>query len=867
MNTDLYAVHANDEAIIVRGARVHNLKNIDVHIPRNQLTVITGPSGSGKSSLAFDTIYAEGQRRYVESLSAYARQFLEQLGKPDIESISGLSPTISIEQRTTSYNPRSTVGTVTEIYDYFRLLYARISKPYCWKCNAAIRAQTPQQIIDQILSLKEGVRFAILAPVIRGRKGEHQKELEQLRQKGFVRVRIDAQILDLSDDIVLDKNKKHDIEVYVDRLVMKGERSQLAARLSDSVELALKLGEGLLLLETTDGTNTTETLMSMLFSCPHCQVSYPTPEPRTFSFNSPMGACPGCDGLGTDPSQTPSAESLEEQNSVLPDTAPEITQEAAPCPTCKGARLRKESLHFKLGELNIFQLGELSIEDQVSFFAGLQLQPRETLIADRILKEIHDRLHFLNEVGVGYLSLNRSAQTLSGGEAQRIRLATQIGTSLVGVIYVLDEPSIGLHQRDNEKLITTLCRLRDLGNTVLVVEHDRETMEKADWIVDLGPGAGKAGGDLVASGPYSEILKSQASITGQYLTGSMKIEVPKTRKSWAPGKLLRLEGASENNLKNLTIEIPLGLLTCVTGVSGSGKSTLIIDTLYRLLLESVYHVPTRALKVRGIHGLDQIDKVIEIDQSPIGKTPRSNPSTYTGLFTLIRDLFAQLPESKLRGYSPGRYSFNVKGGRCEGCQGDGLMKIEMHFLPDVFVQCETCQGKRYNRETLDIRYKGKNIAEILEMTGAEAYPFFDAIPAIKTKLKILNEVGLGYLGLGQSATTLSGGEAQRLKLSKELSRRGTGKTVYILDEPSTGLHFDDIKKLVSILQSLTDQGNTVIVIEHNLDIIKVADHLIDLGPEGGKNGGFVVSTGTPEQVSKSKASHTGRFLKAYLEDR
>jgi excinuclease ABC subunit A len=855
----------NDEAIIVRGARVHNLKNVDVFIPRNQLTVITGPSGSGKSSLAFDTIYAEGQRRYVESLSAYARQFLEQLGKPDVESISGLSPTISIEQRTTSYNPRSTVGTVTEIYDYLRLLFARIAKPYCWKCGGSIQSQTPQQMVDQILALKEGTRASILAPIIRGRKGEHQKELEQLRQRGFVRVRIDGEVLDLSEDIRVDKNKKHSIEVYVDRLILKkSDPGALSSRLSDSVDLALKLGEGLLILETSEDSGRTEKLMSERFSCPTCQISYPSPEPRTFSFNSPMGACPSCEGLGTDPDQV--SELLDEQQSEtdIPRVEPDVSPEAIPCPECQGARLKKESLCYRLNDLNIYQIGQLSIEEELSLFKNLELSQREILIADRILKEIRDRLQFLNEVGVGYLNLNRTAQTLSGGEAQRIRLATQIGTSLVGVIYVLDEPSIGLHQRDNEKLISTLTRLRDLGNTVLVVEHDRETMEKADWIVDLGPGAGTEGGTVVAAGTYPEILKIENSITGQYLSGKLRIEVPKKRRPWNPEKKIVLTGATQNNLKNVSTEIPLGLFTCVTGVSGSGKSTLIIDTLYRLLLQSVYHVPAKNLKFQHINGLELVDKVIDIDQSPIGKTPRSNPATYTGLFTLIRDLFAQLPESQIRGYGPGRYSFNVKGGRCEGCQGDGMMRVEMHFLPDVFVRCEVCGGKRYNRETLDVRYKGKNISEVLTMTGAEALEFFDPIPAIKAKLKVLNDVGLGYLALGQSATTLSGGEAQRIKLSKELSRRGTGKTVYILDEPSTGLHFDDIRKLIALLQALVDQGNTVIVIEHNLDIIKVADHLIDLGPEGGKAGGEIIACGTPEKVAMTKGSYTGKFLKSYL---
>ena len=857
---------SNDEAIIVRGARAHNLKNIDAVIPRDKLTVITGPSGSGKSSLAFDTIYAEGQRRYVESLSAYARQFLEQLSKPEVESISGLSPTISIEQRTTSYNPRSTVGTVTEIYDYLRLLYSRIAKPYCWQCKKPIHSQSPQQIVDHILSSKEGTKLSILAPIIRGRKGEYQKELIQLRQRGFVRVRIDGEVLDLSQDITLDKNKKHEIDVYVDRLVIQGTQSipgSLGTRVSDSVELALKLGEGLIILEIQEEAKKTELLMSEKFACTDCQVSYPEPEPRTFSFNSPMGACPHCDGLGIDPD----AEIQEEPTSDpvgIPILAQTITSDTSPCPDCCGARLRKESLHYRLSQLNLAELCQLSISKMADFFTRLQISDREHLIADRILKEIRERLSFLEEVGVGYLSLSRSAQTLSGGEAQRIRLATQIGSSLVGVIYVLDEPSIGLHQRDNERLISTLTRLRDLGNTVLVVEHDRETMEHADWILDLGPGAGTQGGNVVAAGTLNQILKSKKSITGQYLRGDLEISVPRLRRPWNAKRILKLVGAKQNNLKNLTVDIPLGVFTCVTGVSGSGKSTLIIDTLYRYLAQHLYRVNCGDLQCKSIQGLEHIDKVIDIDQSPIGKTPRSNPATYTGIFSLVRDLFAHLPDSEIRGYGPGRYSFNVKGGRCEACEGDGVTKIEMHFLPDVFVLCERCKGKRYNRETLEIRYKGKNIAEILEMTGAEAYPFFEAIPTIKAKLKILNEVGLGYLHLGQNAATLSGGEAQRIKLAKELSKRSTGRTVYILDEPSTGLHFDDVNKLISILQSLVDQGNTVIVIEHNLDIIKISDHLIDMGPEGGEAGGTILASGTPEEVSQATHSHTGRFLKKYL---
>jgi excinuclease ABC subunit A len=856
----------NDEAIVVRGARVHNLKNIDAYIPRDQLVVITGPSGSGKSSLAFDTIYAEGQRRYVESLSAYARQFLEQLGKPDVESVSGLSPTISIEQRTTSYNPRSTVGTVTEIYDYLRLLYARIAKPFCYKCGKPIRSQSPQQITDHILASPEGTKLSILGPIVRGRKGEYQKELQQLRARGFVRVRIDGEVLDLSQDISLDKHKKHDIEVYVDRLVIKGDRAVLGTRVSESVELALKLGEGLLILEVTDDRGRHETLMSERFSCPDCHVSYPPPEPRTFSFNSPMGACPTCDGLGIDPEAEERAQEAEEEAAErdVPVIPLEVSPDKTPCPDCRGDRLRVESRCFKITDRNICDLCRLSLAELAQFFAKLPLSDRERLIADRILKEIRERLGFLNEVGVDYLSLARSANTLSGGEAQRIRLATQIGSSLVGVIYVLDEPSIGLHQRDNDKLLGTLTRLRDLGNTVLVVEHDRETIERADWVVDLGPGAGTEGGEMVAQGPLSEVLKSKRSLTAKYMRGELEISVPQVRRPWTRDRAVTVRGARQNNLKSVDVDIPLGVFTCVTGVSGSGKSTLVIDTLYRRLAQEIYGVDPGDLHVGKITGVNHLDKVIDIDQSPIGKTPRSNPATYTGLFSLIRDLFASLPESQVRGYGPGRYSFNVKGGRCESCEGDGVTKIEMHFLPDVFVQCDVCKGKRYNRETLDIRYKGKNIAEVLAMTGAEALPFFEAIPKLKAKLKILNEVGLGYLQLGQSSTTLSGGESQRIKLARELSKRATGRTLYILDEPSTGLHFDDVSKLVAILQALVDQGNTVVVIEHNLDIIKVADHLIDMGPEGGSGGGEVVAQGTPEEVAKVAASHTGRFLRPYL---
>ncbi len=857
---------ANDDAIIVHGACVHNLKNIDAVIPRNKFVVFTGPSGSGKSSLAFDTIYAEGQRRYVESLSTYARQFLEQLEKPDVESISGLSPTISIDQKTTSYNPRSTVGTVTEIYDYLRLLYCRISKPYCWKCKNPIHSQSPHKIVDQILSFSSGTRLAILAPLARGRKGEYQKELEELRRKGFVRVKIDGSVVDLSEEIQLQKNKKHNLSVYIDRLVIQGDLNDLKTRISNSVELGLKLGQGLLILETFDQNKTEETLLSERLACPSCQISYPDPEPRTFSFNSPMGACQTCEGLGTDPKHTLSENLSLEPHSDLGVSIPSDTLESHPCPSCHGNRLKKESLHFKLNKKNISEICHFSIEELFLFFKNLPLTEREKIISEKIISEITQRLNFLCNVGVQYLSLSRTAQSLSGGEAQRIRLATQIGSSLVGVIYVLDEPSIGLHQKDNEKLIATLMKLRDLGNTVIVVEHDQDTIEQADWVLDFGPGAGSEGGVIIASGKVQEILKSKKSVTGKYLRGDLKIPVPQNRRSWSPSQVLRIEGAHQNNLKNLTVQIPLGVMTCVTGVSGSGKSTLVMDILYRSVIKNLYSIDTGNLQLKSIQGLNQIDKVVDIDQSPIGRTPRSNPATYTGVFTLMRDLFAHLPESKIRGYSPGRYSFNIQGGRCETCKGDGIMKIEMHFLPPVYVRCAICHGRRYNRETLDIRYKGKCIADILEMTGADAYLFFDAIPSIKMKLKTLNDVGLGYLQLGQSSTTLSGGEAQRIKLAKELSKRSTGQTLYILDEPSTGLHFDDVNKLISILHTLVNQGNTVVVIEHNLDMIKVADHIIDLGPGGGLLGGQIVAEGTPERVAEKETSETGKFLKKHLLD-
>jgi excinuclease ABC subunit A len=862
-------VRLPDEAIVIRGARVHNLKDLSIVIPRDTLTVITGLSGSGKSSLAFDTIYAEGQRRYVESLSAYARQFLEQVGKPDVDLIEGLSPTISIEQKTVGYNPRSTVGTVTELWDYLRLLYARIGKPFCYNCGKPIKSQSPQQITDQVLGYPENTKLAILAPVVRGRKGEYQKELLQLRQRGFVRVRVDGEVLDLSQDIALDKNKKHMIEVYVDRLIIKGDRGVLGTRVSDSVELALKLGEGQLIIETQvekDGKKSTEEqLLSEKFACQDCGISYPAPEPRTFSFNSPMGACPACDGLGIQ--RYEAAENEEDEGGEgkdLPIFVDEVSPETHPCPECQGDRLRIESRYFRIAGKNIADVARLAIADLQTYFEKIKLTDREMLIADRVVKELLERIRFLNEVGVGYLSLSRSAATLSGGESQRIRLATQIGSSLVGVIYVLDEPSIGLHQRDNNRLIATLKRLRDLGNTVLVVEHDEDTMKQADFIVDIGPAAGVHGGEVITSGSYDELLASKTSLTAKYLRGDLVIPMPAKRRPHDPKRMLRIEGAKQNNLKNLTVEFPLGTFTAVTGVSGSGKSTLVIDTLYRLLARKVYDAKIAEPKKKKATGFENVDKVVDIDQSPIGRTPRSNPATYTGLFSFIRDLFAQLPEAQIRGYKPGRFSFNVKGGRCEACEGDGVTKIEMHFLPDVFVRCDVCKGKRYNRETLDIRFKGKNIAEVLDMTIEEAVTFFDAVPWIKSRLVVQNDVGLGYLKLGQSSTTLSGGEAQRIKLSRELSKRGTGKTVYILDEPSTGLHFEDVRKLVAMLQTLVDQGNTVIIIEHNLDMIKVADWVIDIGPEGGAGGGEIVAIGTPETVAKVAGSYTAKYLKPYL---
>ena len=931
--------------IIIKGCRQHNLKNIDIEIPRDKLVVITGLSGSGKSSLAFDTIYAEGQRRYVESLSAYARQFLGQMDKPDVDSIDGLSPAIAIEQKTTSKNPRSTVGTVTEVYDYLRLLYARIGKPYCYKCGREIAAQTVQQITDAVMALPKETRIQILAPIVRGRKGEYKKELMAAGASGYVRARIDGVIKELSEPISMDKKKKHDIEIVIDRLVIK---PGVERRLAESIETALRQAEGLVLINLVDQKK--DQLYSEKLACLVDNISYPEIAPNSFSFNSPQGACPTCDGLGGllefDPDlivpnpnlslregaikpwakrtsyqyfqmldslaqncgfnvNTPFKELKSAQQKMLLFGTGELGAKTASgrvakdvackpfdgivstlkqrydetdsfatqweleqymsyqtCPDCNGSRLRKESLAIKVAGLTISEVTRMSIKQALVFFNELVLTEKETTIAQRILKEIRERLGFMVHVGLDYLTLDRSSATLSGGEGQRIRLATQIGSSLVGVLYILDEPSIGLHQRDNRRLLDTLFRLRDLGNTVLVVEHDEETIRSADHVIDMGPGAGVHGGEIVAQGTPEAIKKVEQSLTGQYLSGKAFIQVPENRKSFE--KSISVVSAIENNLRNITVQFPLGVLTCVTGVSGSGKSTLVVDILYRALAQRLYRSTERAGKHKDIKGLEHIDKVIDIDQSPIGRTPRSNPATYTGVFGPVRDLFAQLPESRVRGYKPGRYSFNVKGGRCEACEGDGLIKIEMHFLPDVYVTCDVCHGTRYNRETLDIKYKGKNIAEVLAMTVEQAFDFFQNVPPVRSKLQTLLDVGLGYITLGQSATTLSGGESQRVKLSKELSRRATGRTLYILDEPTTGLHFADTQKLLDMLNQLVDTGNTVVVIEHNLDVIKTADWIIDLGPEVGDRGGQIVAQGTPEDIARVKESYTGQFLKKIL---
>jgi excinuclease ABC subunit A len=949
------------DRIVVRGAREHNLAGIDVEIPRDRLVVLTGISGSGKSSLAFDTIYAEGQRKYVESLSAYARQFLGLMEKPDVDYIEGLSPAVSIDQKGAPRNPRSTVGTVTEVYDYLRLLYARVGDPHCPKCGRAIYRQTPEQMVDRVLEMPEGTRLLILGPIVRGRKGEYRQLFQDLRRQGFVRVRVDGALYELGEEIALDKNRKHTIEVVVDRLIVHPE---IRSRLTDSVETALKLGQGILgiavvgdarasrgLVPPGGDAGSEELVLSRNFACPECGISLPEVEPRIFSFNAPYGACPVCTGLGFKQEIDPelvldqnlslfdgavvpwAASTSEYYQEVLRSLADhfavdmrtpvrrlprefvrgllhgtdeevrlryhnrwgelrnytaafeglipqlerrykesdseyvkeEIEQymSSAPCPACRGTRLKKEVLAITVGGRSIAEACALTVRGALTFFSGLTFNERQRLIAQQVLKEINARLKFLVDVGLDYLTLDRTANTLSGGEAQRIRLATQIGSGLMGVLYVLDEPSVGLHQRDNRRLINTLVHLRDLGNTILVVEHDEETIRAADWIVDIGPGAGAHGGRVVASGPLAAILRSPASVTGQYLTGAKRIPVPAQRRPGTGGALV-IRGAREHNLRGIDVRIPLGGFICVTGVSGSGKSTLIDDILYRVLAQRLHGARGRAGAHDRVDGLDLIDKVINIDQSPIGRTPRSNPATYTKTFDLIRELFATTPDARVRGYKQGRFSFNVRGGRCDACEGDGIVRIEMHFLPDVYVPCDVCKGQRYNRETLEVKYKGRSIADVLDMTVDEGIAFFDAIPRIRRKLRTLADVGLGYVKLGQPATTLSGGEAQRVKLSTELSRRDTGQTVYILDEPTVGLHFADVHRLLEVLHRLVDAGNTVIVIEHNLDVIKTADWIVDLGPEGGEFGGTVVAEGTPEDVAQAPASYTGHYLRPVL---
>lgn len=935
--------------IVIKGAREHNLKSVDLTLPRDKLIVFTGLSGSGKSSLAFDTIFADGQRRYMESLSSYARQFLGQMEKPDVDSITGLSPAISIDQKTTSKNPRSTVGTVTEIYDYLRLLYARIGVPHCPVCGKEIRQQTIDEVVDKIMELEQGTKIQLMAPIVRGRKGEYKKELDHARKSGYVRVRIDGIIYDLSEEIKLEKNKKHTIEIVVDRLVIKPD---IKSRLTDSIEIVSSLTGGLITVDVIGGE---ELHFSQNYSCPEHNISIEELTPRMFSFNNPFGACEKCTGLGVfkkidaeliipnkdlsirqgaikasgwnslddgsiammyynaisdtygisldEPVKNLDPDAIDiflygtqgqklklsrdmggfksqyvgefegvinnlerryaETTSVYSKADIEAYMSDEKCPACKGERLKKESLSVTVGGLNISELTHLSVTDSLSFFEKLELTNREKLIGERIIKEIKERLGFLQSVGLEYLTLSRSSGTLSGGESQRIRLATQIGSSLMGVLYILDEPSIGLHQRDNDKLIATLKRLRDLGNTLIVVEHDEDTMNNADYIVDVGPGAGVHGGEIVCSGTIDEIKACKNSITGQYLSGKKKIEIPEKRRK-GNGEFLTVVGAKQNNLKNITVKIPLGTFTCVTGVSGSGKSSLVNEIIYKDLAGKLNRARIRSGDFKEIKGIEHLDKVIDIDQSPIGRTPRSNPATYTGVFTDIRDLFASTNDAKMKGYNSGRFSFNVRGGRCEACEGDGILKIEMHFLPDVYVPCEVCKGRRYNRETLEVKYKGKSIYDVLEMTVEEGVEFFSNIPKIRRKLETLYEVGLGYIKIGQPATTLSGGEAQRVKLATELSKRSTGRTIYILDEPTTGLHTADVHKLIDVLQKLADGGNTVLVIEHNLDVIKTADHIIDLGPEGGQRGGEVVICGTPEEVVKCSKSYTGKYLKKML---
>jgi excinuclease ABC subunit A len=828
------------EFINIKGAREHNLKNIDLSIPREAITVITGPSGSGKSSLAIDTIYAEGQRRYVESLSAYARQFIEQLNKPDVDYIEGLSPSISIEQKTVSRSPRSTVGTITEIYDYMRVLYTRIGRPYCYKCGSIISKQESKDIIHSVMSLPGGSRLQILAPIVRDRKGEYRKELQEMRREGFIRARIDGEMMDLTQDITLKKHKRHTIEIVVDRLIIK---PGIERQIKDAIETALTYSDTVVI-------NLIEKHKDILFSkttvCLNCGISYPQITPMFFSFNSKQGACPRCNGLGF--------ENIEEDSVEL--------EEYKYCKLCGGLRLRKEALSIKIQGINIAEFANMPVKDALFFINNLKLAGREQIIASRILREVNDRLSFLEEVGLSYLTLDRSSLTLSGGETQRIRLATQLGSSLTGVLYILDEPSIGMHPRDCRKLLESLSAIKDAGNTVIIVEHDEETIRWADHVVDMGPGAGLRGGWVVTSGKPEEIEVSEESITGKYLTGSMSIDIPLVRRK--SREFIRIVGAQEFNLKDISVNIPLRTFTCVTGVSGSGKSTLVLEILYRALCKEIYGSRLIPGRYKEIIGINKIDGVRFVDQSPLGKTPRSNPATYTGVFSFIRELFAQVPDSRIRGYTPSRFSFNLSGGRCESCRGDGLIKVEMHFLPDVYISCDMCKRKRYNKETLDIRYKGRNIAEILDMTVSEALQFFSSIPAIRKKLEVLEDVGLGYLQLGQPASTLSGGEAQRVRLSKELGKKSTGNTLYILDEPTTGLHFVDIEKLLNVINSLVDSGNTVIIIEHNLDVIKSADHIIDLGPEGGEEGGMVVAEGTPEEISEDPNSYTGKFLKKKL---
>ncbi|MBI5195993.1 MAG: excinuclease ABC subunit UvrA [Nitrospirae bacterium] len=836
------------EHIIVKGARVHNLKNISLNIPRDKFIVITGPSGSGKSSLAFDTIYAEGQRRYVESLSAYARQFLEQLQKPDVDSIEGLSPSIAIEQKTTTKNPRSTVGTITEIYDYLRVVYTRISDITCYKCGSPITSQDIQQIIESVTAMPEGTRIQILSPVVAGRKGEYKKELHEIRQKGFIRARIDGEMTDITREIKLNKHKRHNIDIVIDRLIIK---AGIERRLTEAIKLALKFTATVII---NLAENKKDLLFSRKLACPVCGISYPEISPRFFSFNSPYGACPKCNGIGF--------EGLtDEEEGAFNST---IKQ----CSSCSGSRLRKEASGIKVGGLTISELSRKSIKDAVKFFYRLELKEKKYLIVSKVLKEIKERLTFLDRVGLSYLTLDRPASTLSGGEGQRIRLATQIGSSLTGVLYILDEPSIGLHHRDCGKLLESLCALRDMGNTVIVVEHDEETIRRANHIIDMGPGAGINGGYVVAEGSLCEIMEHKESLTGAYLSGNITIPTPVKRRT--PCGFITILGAREFNLKNIDVKIPMGVLACVTGISGSGKSTLVFEILYKALMQKLYgrandrQAPGRHA---GLKGAENIDRVINVDQSPLGRTPRSNPATYTGIFTVIRDLYSKIPESRVRGYGPGRFSFNVHGGRCEACGGDGLVKVAMHFLPDIYVPCDLCKGKRYNKETLEIMYKGKNISDVLEMTVTQALEFFCSIPLLRNKLLTLENVGLGYIQLGQSATTLSGGEAQRVKLSRELSKRAPSKTIYILDEPTTGLHFVDIQRLLDVLNSLVDAGNSVLVIEHNMEILKCADYIIDLGPEGGDEGGRVVAAGTPEDVALNPNSYTGAALKKKFSQR